>query len=91
MTTFRTITDHSNEANVVQISRTGYPTYAYTHQGWFIDDDKQDFLISDDELDEEVRSCFSVAGNFLQNPLLSGGHHWYQAGNYLRLECHVAQ
>lgn len=37
------------------ISRTGYYGASYTHQGWTTDPEWQEFLIMNDELDEEER------------------------------------
>ncbi len=45
-----TIVDVTDKANPVQISRTGYATAAYTHQGWLTEDQRH-FLLND-ELDE---------------------------------------
>ena len=45
-----TIVDVSDKANPVQISRTGYDTAGYTHQGWLTED--QRYFLLNDELDE---------------------------------------
>ena len=45
-----TIVDVSNKSNPVQLSRTGYPQSAYTHQGWLTEDHA--YFVQDDELDE---------------------------------------
>lgn len=45
-----TIVDVTDKANPTQLSRTGYPTAAYTHQGATTPDDR--FLLFNDELDE---------------------------------------
>lgn len=45
-----TIVDVSNKAAPVQLSRTGYSGYGYTHQGWLTED--QVYFLLDDELDE---------------------------------------
>ncbi|MFK7799992.1 MAG: choice-of-anchor B family protein [Anaerolineae bacterium] len=45
-----TIVDVTDRANPVQISRTGYPQSAYTHQGWLTAD--HEILLADDEGDE---------------------------------------
>ncbi len=45
-----TITDVTNKAAPVQISRTGYSGSAYTHQGWLTPNHR--FFAMDDELDE---------------------------------------
>ena len=46
-----TIVDVTNKAAPTQVSRTGYPNSAYTHQGWV--DETQSYLLLDDELDEQ--------------------------------------
>jgi choice-of-anchor B domain-containing protein len=46
-----TLVDVTDKDNPVQLSRTGYDTAAYTHQGWLTPD--QRYLIVDDELDEQ--------------------------------------
>jgi choice-of-anchor B domain-containing protein len=45
-----TIVDVTDKANPVQLSRTGYPTASYTHQGWLTPDRK--WFVFNDELDE---------------------------------------
>ncbi|HLT45888.1 MAG TPA: choice-of-anchor B family protein [Rubricoccaceae bacterium] len=45
-----TLTDVTDKANPVLISRGFYPNPAYTHQGWFTED--QRYFLVDDELDE---------------------------------------
>ncbi|MDX1658344.1 MAG: choice-of-anchor B family protein [Nitriliruptorales bacterium] len=45
-----TIVDVTDKANPVQLSRTGYPSAAYTHQGWLTDD--HGTFVFGDELDE---------------------------------------
>ncbi len=47
-----TIVDVTNKSNPVQLSRTPYAGSRYTHQGWFLNDDHE-FLIMNDELDEQ--------------------------------------
>ncbi len=44
------IFDATDPANAVVISRVGYPTPAYTHQGWLTEDGR--YLLVNDELDE---------------------------------------
>jgi choice-of-anchor B domain-containing protein len=75
-----TIIDVTNRKSPVLISRTGYPTYAYTHQGWLTSD--QSFLMFDDELDEK-RATTSNKGrtttyildvSSLEQPVLKGTH-----------------
>ncbi|KAI9089651.1 hypothetical protein DFS34DRAFT_654462 [Phlyctochytrium arcticum] len=46
-----TVWDVSNKSNVTQVSRTTYKGAAYTHQGWFTED--QAYFLVDDELDEK--------------------------------------
>jgi choice-of-anchor B domain-containing protein len=46
-----TIADVTDKDAPVQLSRTGYDTAAYTHQGWLTPD--QRYFIVDDELDEQ--------------------------------------
>ncbi|KAH6685949.1 hypothetical protein F5X68DRAFT_241299 [Plectosphaerella plurivora] len=51
-----TIYDVTNKANVTNIiSRISYEGAAYTHQGWVLDPENQEFLVLDDELDEQRR------------------------------------
>ena len=45
-----TIVDVTDRANPVQVTRTGYATAAYTHQGWLTPD--QRFFVFNDEVDE---------------------------------------
>lgn len=44
------IADVTDKANPVTIGRSSYPNAAYTHQGWF--DDEQRYFYTNDELDE---------------------------------------
>src|SRR5690606_18341712 len=55
-----TIYDVSNKASVKVISRTTHAGAAYTHQGW-IADAGMNYLLSDDELDEQDNTA--VKGN----------------------------
>lgn len=49
-----TIFDVTNKANVTNIiARISYEGASYTHQGWVLDTQNQEFLVLDDELDEE--------------------------------------
>ena len=48
--------DVTNKANSTILSRTTYEGAAYTHQGWVIDSEWQDYLILDDEFDETERT-----------------------------------
>ncbi|KAJ3958328.1 hypothetical protein N0V92_005091 [Colletotrichum tropicale] len=48
-----TIYDVTDKANVTNIiSRISYEGASYTHQGWVLDVNNQEFLVLDDELDE---------------------------------------
>jgi len=47
-----TIYDVTDKANTKVISKTSYTGAAYTHQGWVLDPQNQQFLIMDDEYDE---------------------------------------
>lgn len=47
-----TIYDVTNPANATIISRTGYEGASYTHQGWVLDPNNQEYLLLDDEYDE---------------------------------------
>jgi choice-of-anchor B domain-containing protein len=49
-----TVVDISDRSNPVQLSRTSYSGYQYTHQGWLTTDQK--WLLLDDELDENYSS-----------------------------------
>lgn len=42
----------TNKKNTTIISRTGYTGASYTHQGWLLDTENQEYLIMDDEYDE---------------------------------------
>jgi hypothetical protein len=44
------VTDKANVTNI--ISRISYEGAAYTHQGWVLDVNNQEYLVMDDELDE---------------------------------------
>lgn len=46
------VTDKRNGKTTI-ISRTSYEGASYTHQGWVLDKNNQEFLVMDDELDEE--------------------------------------
>ncbi|KAH6695595.1 hypothetical protein F5X68DRAFT_258181 [Plectosphaerella plurivora] len=47
-----TIYDATNPANSSIISITSYEGATYTHQGWVLDPEWQEYLVMDDELDE---------------------------------------
>lgn len=72
-----TIVDVSDKDNLVQISRTAYPNFGYTHQGWLTEDHSH-FLI-DDELDESGQNLtgtrtITMDVSDLDNPTLAGEH-----------------
>lgn len=48
-----TIYDITDKTVTNIISKTSYEGAAYTHQGWVLDPENQEFLILDDELDEQ--------------------------------------
>ncbi|KAF8469961.1 hypothetical protein BDZ91DRAFT_719470 [Kalaharituber pfeilii] len=47
-----TIYDISDKTTTNIISKTSYEGASYTHQGWVLDTENQEFLLLDDELDE---------------------------------------
>ena len=47
-----TIYDVTDKTKSVVISRTSYEGYSYTHQGWLLDPNNQEYLLMDDEYDE---------------------------------------
>ena len=76
-----TIVDVTDKSDPTQISRNGYGTPEYTHQGWVTDDHR--YLIVDDELDEtrnghNTRSLiFDISD--LDNPTQIGYYEHAQA------------
>ena len=71
-----TITDVTDKAHPDQLSRTGYATAAYVHQGWFTKNHK--YFLSNDELDEaggEVDTTTTYMWDLrdLDNPVMMGG------------------
>jgi choice-of-anchor B domain-containing protein len=48
-----TIYDVTDKAATTIISKTSYEGASYTHQGWVLDVNNQEFLVLDDELDEQ--------------------------------------
>ncbi|KAI8892029.1 hypothetical protein BC833DRAFT_533414 [Globomyces pollinis-pini] len=74
------IVDVTNRAKPVLLSRTGYPQYAYTHQGWLLED--QTYLMFDDELDEKRNTnknngnttTYIVDVRNLEQPVMAGTH-----------------
>ncbi|KAF5523867.1 hypothetical protein CGCA056_v004397 [Colletotrichum aenigma] len=51
-----TIYDVTDKNTTNIISRTSYEGATYTHQGWIIDPNWQDFLVLDDEIDERNKT-----------------------------------
>jgi hypothetical protein len=43
----------TDKKNPIIVSRTGYVGATYTHQGWVLDKNWQEYLVIDDEYDEE--------------------------------------
>ena len=87
-----TIVDVTAKDAPAQLSRTGYDTAAYTHQGWLTED--QRYFILDDELDEQEQGGQTKTYIFdvqqLDNPSLIGvyngvtesiDHNLYTKGN----------
>ena len=57
-----TIYDVTDKANSSIISRTSYEGATYTHQGWLLDEEWQDFLVMDDEYDELEKAGAAADG-----------------------------
>lgn len=57
-----TIYDVTNKKNSTIISRISYEGASYTHQGWLLDRYNQEYLLLDDELDEEKKAGPSADG-----------------------------
>jgi len=72
-----TIVDVTRKDSPAQLSRTGYDSAAYTHQGWLTPD--QRYLIVDDELDEQEQGGQTKTYVFdvgkLDAPALIGVYH----------------
>jgi choice-of-anchor B domain-containing protein len=72
-----TLVDVTDKSAPVQLSRTGYDTAAYTHQGWLTPD--QRYFIVDDELDEQEQGGQTKTYVFdvvrLDAPSLVGVYH----------------
>lgn len=51
-----TIYDITNKTTTKIISRISYEGASYTHQGWVLDIENQEFLLLDDELDEQRKA-----------------------------------
>ncbi|KAJ8514252.1 hypothetical protein ONZ45_g8188 [Pleurotus djamor] len=58
-----TIYNVTDKANATIISRTGYEGATYTHQGWVLDQEWQQYLILDDEYDEVRAQGAAADGN----------------------------
>lgn len=58
-----TIYDVTDQTNVKVISRTSYEGASYTHQGWVLDANYQDYLLLDDELDEDRSAGLAAGGH----------------------------
>ncbi|KAL2193256.1 hypothetical protein P885DRAFT_45587 [Corynascus similis CBS 632.67] len=57
-----TIFDVSDKENIKVISNTSYEGFAYTHQGWVLDPEWQQYLITDDEYDEFNKTGIGAEG-----------------------------
>ncbi|GAB1319804.1 Regulatory P domain-containing protein [Madurella fahalii] len=57
-----TIFDVSDKENISVISNTSYEGFAYTHQGWVLDPEWQQYLITDDEYDEVNKTGVAADG-----------------------------
>lgn len=58
-----TIYDVTDQTDVKVISRTSYEGASYTHQGWVLDANWQNYLLLDDELDEERSAGLASTGH----------------------------
>jgi choice-of-anchor B domain-containing protein len=69
-----TIVDVEDKGAPALVSRTGYSTSAYTHQGWLTED--QRYYVMDDELDEGSVNTRTYIWDLLDldNPQLIGTH-----------------
>ncbi|CCX10161.1 hypothetical protein FPQ18DRAFT_314688 [Pyronema domesticum] len=74
-----TIYDITDKTKTNIISNTSYVGATYTHQGWVLDTENQEFLLLDDELDEQrgvivdgkpVTYIWNITS--LENPILTG-------------------
>ena len=54
--------DVSDKKNIKVISNTSYEGFVYTHQGWVLDPQWQQFLITDDEYDEFNKTGLAADG-----------------------------
>lgn len=55
--------DVTDKTAPVILSQTSYYGASYVHQGWVLDENWQDFLISDDELDEMDKKGLAADGH----------------------------
>jgi choice-of-anchor B domain-containing protein len=60
-----TIVDVNDKTAPVQLSRTGYPNVAYTHQGWLTEDHA--YLLQNDENDEKDLSAVDATRTHVWN------------------------
>lgn len=72
-----TIVDVSDKNNLIQISRTAYPDFGYTHQGWLTEN--QAYFLLDDETDETGQGftgtrTITMDVSDLDNPFMAGEH-----------------
>ncbi|KAH0605170.1 uncharacterized protein H6S33_005152 [Morchella sextelata] len=76
-----TIYNITDKADAQIISRISYEGASYTHQGWVLDPENQEFLLMDDELDEQKKAgaaadqrattyIWNIAN--LEKPILTG-------------------
>jgi choice-of-anchor B domain-containing protein len=96
-----TIVDVTNKASPVQVSRTGYASSGYTHQGWLSEDHK--YFIFGDETDElsqgistktlvmdvQALGSPSLAGDYF-GPTLSIDHNLYVKNGLVYLSSYTA-
>ncbi|CAH0047663.1 unnamed protein product [Clonostachys solani] len=84
-----TIYDVEDKSNITIISRISYETAQYTHQGWVLDPQWQNYIILDDEYDEvEVSNNGGIAYpvsyiwdiSSLENPKLTGQYTGPRSG-----------
>lgn len=87
-----TIVDVTTKSNPIQLSRQGYPTSAYVHQGWF--DEEQRYFYQNDELDESGTNTRTIIWDLtdLDDPFIASeyfgettaiDHNLYVRGNLL--------
>ncbi len=85
-----TVVDVTNKSNPIELSRTGYPSSSYVHQGWFTED--QVHFYQNDELDGGNTRTFiwdmvdldnPVQGATLTQGTLAKDHNLYTVGETL--------